>query len=107
MKKLLILSMVIFLSGCGSEVATSDYTSVIRKDKDLDGCIIKYARDGMNGIYIARCPNSITTTTFSVGKTKRSVVTIEENAVILTDEEIRAKAMEKLTPEERKVLGLF
>ena len=43
----------------------------------LKDCTFHYVSSGGNGITVARCPNSTTSTTYPSGKTKRTSVVID------------------------------
>jgi hypothetical protein len=54
---------------------------------------------------IVRCPNSSTTVWYRSGKVMQQTVTIDA-AIDAMKADARAKALEKLTPAEREVLGV-
>lgn len=103
-KTVLLFVTALLLTACTSEVSTSDYTTIAQTDKDLKGCVIKHVSGGLHSIYIARCPNSTTTATWSSGKTRMTSVTIDEGEAQL--QLVKDAALAKLTQEERDALGI-
>jgi hypothetical protein len=74
-----ILVFAVMISGCApsAEERTANFTVMPDGLKD---CKIYRISDGMMvGITVVRCPNSSTTSSTHVGKTKKTVTTIDYN----------------------------
>ena len=104
---LFIISTLLF-SGC--DIGTSTH---ITKTVEIDGCIVKYVyyADGPD-FFIARCDG--TTTTTWQERSGKQIITrsaihandAESLKIRLSEIEARDKALSKLSPEDRKALGL-
>lgn len=81
MKKLFIIGFaLITLIGCEKE--TTDVTTRYNIPPDLQECRIYWlSTESGKYITIARCPYSVTSATYNVGKTHESTVTIDEDTV--------------------------
>ena len=108
-----ILSVVsIFMMGCAKE--TKEISEKYELPEGLKDCKVYYLQAGGLGTFlnVVRCPNSQTTTTFTAGKATHSVTLVEDPSEKAKAEEklreINAKesALKKLTPEDRKALGI-
>ena len=110
--KYVILILAVFLTACNdSNTPTREPT--VRKIMDVEGCQVKYI-DPPNSpnFYIARC-GSTTTTTWQQqnGKstTTYGAINVESESDLrnrLAEVEARDKALAKLSPEDKKALGL-
>lgn len=108
-----IIVLLLFVSGCGSEKEPS----TIKQIADVDGCIIKqYSSHDYPTMYIAKCGNTITSTSEHMNGKQRVIdITVTHQALAkLTPEEQAAlginptitNALSKLTDEEKVALGL-
>lgn len=122
MKSLLIICVAaIALSACSSR--TDEQAKAMLSNPDInnvgtfDGCEVKYVDRGYNSysFYIARCGNTTTATrnyTEQQGKTtvnRRSTVITQEIEKLEAEKAAavaKEKALEKLSPEEKKLLGI-
>lgn len=109
MKKLLVLTSILFLTAC----EVSNKPPYVKSEFEVDDCQVKYVyHPSMPNFYIARCGNTTTTTwQRSQGKSTITEASINiNNAEELRNQliilETRDKALKKLTPEEQKALGL-
>jgi major membrane immunogen (membrane-anchored lipoprotein) len=121
MKKAICILAAVLLVGCGGR--TDEQAKAMLSNPDVnevgtfDGCEVKYVDRGYHAysFYIARCGNTTTATrnyTEQSGKTtvnRRSTVIAQEiqkleaeKAAAVTKE----KALEKLSPEEKALLGV-
>jgi hypothetical protein len=115
-----IFAVAFVLSGCESD----DKAAALRKNPEvssigeIDGCQVKYVNRGwsVDSFFIARCGSAPTTTTTQNYSTtdkshspRRSAV-IEVEMKKLQEEkdaaDAKEKALAKLSPEERKTLGI-
>lgn len=120
MKRVLIvcgISALVLLSGCQEKEK-----ALLAKPKtynigEYDGCDVKFVDRGYHTLsfYIARCGATVTTTnnyTVSAGKSqvsKRNTVITQEIEKLQAEKaelDAKAVALEKLTPAERKSLGI-
>jgi uncharacterized lipoprotein NlpE involved in copper resistance len=115
---LCVLMLVLMLTGCNEQQEALRAAPETSKVGTFDGCEVSFVNRGYqdNSFYMAKCPGNSTTTTrnYAVksGKAsvfKRSTVIaqeIEALQVEKTETESKEKALEKLSPAERKLLGL-
>lgn len=95
-----IMSLVLVLTGCSKE--TKNITEKFILPDGLKDCQVYFLQSSaINHIKVVRCPNSDTTTSYSSGKTRRSVTVVEEKEVSLKE-----SALNKLSTEEKQALGL-
>lgn len=104
------IAAIMLLGGCSEAgVYSTSYDDIIKKEKALSGCSVYSVSNG-NGsnIIIVRCPNSTTSTTYKSGKTTQTTVVAELENLNAQIEELSLKrnALEKLTEEEKKALGI-
>jgi hypothetical protein len=124
MKTISILLPVVaalVLSACGSR--TDEQAKALLSNPEIsivgkfDGCEVKFVDRGYHSysFYIARCDNTTTTTrnyTEQSGKTtvnRRSTVIAQEIEKLEAEKAAavaKEKALEKLSPEEKKLLGV-
>jgi hypothetical protein len=73
-----ILVFAVMISGCApsAEERTANFTVMPDGLKD---CKIYRISDGVENITVVRCPNSSTTSSYRIGKTKKTVTTIDYN----------------------------
>jgi len=96
-----ITSMLFF--GCSKETEETTYHYSL--PEELKDCkIFRLRGDNTSTLRVVKCPNSNTTTSYSEGKTKMDITVVEEN---LKQLKLKESALNKLTDEERKALGLF
>lgn len=76
MKKMMILAAAALLTSCGTSY--TDVTNHYVMPAGWEGCQVVTLSSGGSNITAIRCPNSNTSTTYSVGKTKASSAVIEE-----------------------------
>ena len=74
MKKLILIALL--LTGCTDSYKELSFPLVPDGLKDCGFYKIGNS-DGL-ALYVARCPNSQTSVTYNIGKTKGSTVTVEE-----------------------------
>lgn len=99
-KSLFVLSLVLVLTGCSKE--TKNITEKFILPDGLKDCQVYFLQSSaINHIQVVRCPNSDTTTSYSSGKTRRSVTVVEEKEASLKE-----SALNKLSAEEKQALGL-
>lgn len=81
-RTLLILAAMLALAGCNPGYQEVDDSYRVRPDHLKDCQITRL--DGSNGgyIYVVRCPNSTTSTTYKVGKSHQSTVTIDGDTYV-------------------------
>ena len=124
MRKLILISAALLaaaaLSGCNEEKIQKQIKPDIKEISEVDGCVVKYVDRGYlsDSFYIARCPGlgeTVTTTSQTGGKGNvlRTLVTRTETAAEQAareqkeeDERQKKAALNKLTVEERRLLGL-
>lgn len=112
MKRILLLSAVlVMLAGCKEDnrdrnVGVADY------EIQAEGCTVKYIDNpkGYN-FFIAKCPAESETVTYrrQSGKTQyttATVVTSESLRKQLSEVEAKEAALAKLSPEDKKALGI-
>lgn len=73
MKYALIIVASLMLVGCSDSIKEMDF----RLPQELADCSIHRLSNGWNSIYVTRCPNSQTTTTYQDGKVQSSSVVID------------------------------
>jgi hypothetical protein len=109
-KVLVLLPMLIMLTGCKED---SNQQMYVKQVYSIDDCDVKWVYNPDNyNFYIAKCPgNSTTTTYWSGGKSDHPVsviqtANIEELRKQLAEAEAKEKVLQKLTADEKKVLGI-
>jgi len=112
MRKLIFLVLPLLLAACNDPNAPKREPNV-RNTFEVDGCQVKYIDPpNLPNFYIARCGNTTTATwQQSNGKSTTTygsvtVDTTDELRKRLADAEARDKALAKLSPEDRKALGI-
>lgn len=110
MSKLIIVASALMLTACGAEGARDP---IVRNTIEVDGCQVKYIDPpNLPNFYVARCDNTTTTTwKQQTGKTSTTygAINVESTADLrqrLADAEAREKALSKLSPEDKKALGI-
>lgn len=120
MKTLFVILATLALTACGR---TTEEAKALLANPDVinvgtyDGCEVKYIDRGYreSSFYLARCGNTATTTRNwkeQQGKTQvfRQSTVITQEIDKLQSEKIQAEqfeqAMSKLTPQEKKALGI-
>ena len=112
-----ILVATVLLSGCNEEEKALLAKPSISEIGEFDGCNVKFVNRGYEKLsfYIAKCDTTSTSTTnytTSSGKSttfrRKTIITkeIEKLQAEKADLDAKAAAMEKLTPTERKALGI-
>jgi hypothetical protein len=112
--KYFLLVLALMLSACSeSDPNAPQRQPVIKKTFDVDGCEVKYVEHPyLPNFYIARCGNTVTETwQRRAGKATYTEATVNVNSEEelrnrLTELETRKKALNKLSDEEKKVLGV-
>ena len=101
MKKSFVM-LVVLLTLAGCEKKTTEVSSEYEIPNGLKDCSI-YEMNSENGkrFYVTRCPFSATSTDSPSGKTRVTSFAIEA-----PEEMKKKKALEKLTEEEKKLLGV-
>lgn len=102
MKYSLIAIVMLVLAGC----SPSQQQWQAALPKGLDDCSVFLVTHEGHEIKVVRCPNSTTTTQYKHGKAPLVNTTVIEDDSAALKAEARAKALSKLTPAEREVLGL-
>lgn len=115
MKRIVLIGLaVLVLTGCKDEDALMKNPE-IQSIGEFNGCQVQYVNRGYasNSFYIANCGNANAVTWMQPsGKSQiqRSVITINGEIEKLQNEkaaiETKEKALGKLTPEEKKALGI-
>jgi hypothetical protein len=80
MKKIILAIIFSMLLSCGNGANTKNVEGAYSIPEGLTGCaIFSMKSDGAlpNHLYVVRCPNSYTSTTFPVGKTQGTVAVVE------------------------------
>jgi len=119
-----ILTCTAILAGSALLTGCTEKEEALRANPEtaaigtFDGCEVSFVNRGYNELnfYMAKCPGNSTTTTrnFRVpsGKStvaRRSTVIVQEIEALMSEKietEAKEKVLEKLSPAERKVLGL-
>lgn len=104
MKKIFVMiSAALSLTACSDNVTPQRLPNSM--PPELKDCHAYYINSGLSGFsgYVFRCPDSSTTAVYHEGKTTRSTTTIDGDVPEPTP---RDKALEKLTEEDKKALGL-
>ena len=70
----IFVAIACLLSAC--DPSAKQVTFPVLPD-ELKDCTFHYISGGLNGITVARCPNSTTSTTYRSGKTTRTTVVID------------------------------
>ena len=120
-KVLIVLAATIALTACGSRT-TEEARALLSKPDIItlgtfDGCEVKYVDRGFReqSFYLAKCGNTSTTSRFWLeqqGKTQvtRTSTVITQDIDKLQAEKIKAEqfeqAMSKLSPQDKKALGI-
>lgn len=105
MKKILIIAMIA-ISGCSYEKQSQDISGNFILNNDLKDCKINWIRsDRGSSLHVVRCPNSQTTTT-TLEKHPVTTAVIETLEKEVQDKQLKLEALKKLSPQERKALGL-
>lgn len=91
----------------GTAVGRTDFTS-----PGWEGCYssILWVQENFNVIAV-RCPNSSTSVRYQSGKISRYVPTVDHSSVeaarqLIEQDNARKQALDKLTEQDRKLLGL-
>ena len=103
------------IAGCSPEREHSTRPIRVERTFDVDGChVVEYNPPSVRNFYIAKCgPTTTVTNTISTGKhssaqvasiTHQSPEVLEEAKKIV--EERRNKVLQKLSSEDKKVLGI-
>jgi hypothetical protein len=110
MRKIIFLVLPLLLSACNESAGREP---IIRNTFEVDGCEVKYVDpSGLPNFYIARCGGTNTVTwqeRSGKSTTTRATVNVDSADDLrkrLGEVEARDKALAKLTPEERKALGV-
>lgn len=107
MIKYIIVMLTLALASCGESIGTSDLTDVIKNDPRLADCEIFTVSKNAKTLYITRCKNSTTSTTFQAGKATVHSATIDESTNADNRKaEVRTAALAKLSTEEKELLGI-
>lgn len=114
MKIFMLIMVSILFAGCGNRGETINKTHRFTLNEELKDCKIYTLISEPNSmgfkqyLQVVRCPNSSTTTNYRNGKRDESVTVVE--APVETEdqkkEQLKASALEKLSPEEIKALGI-
>lgn len=112
--KYLLLIITLALTACvDSDPNAPKPQPVVKRTFDVDGCEVKYIEHPhLPNFYIARCGKTVTETwQRQSGKSRITEATInvdseEELRNRLAELETRKKALNKLSDEEKKVLGV-
>lgn len=75
MRKTLLIGALLALAGCSNGYSEKSFP--VRPDELKDCRIFGLTNDSGNSITVARCPNSVTTTTYKSGKSSRATVVID------------------------------
>ena len=113
MKKILLISSVLLLTACGPE-SNGPRNAYVKYEIEADGCNVKAIENprGSN-FFIAKCPATSTTVTHIQQNGKSSttipVVTTQEVEDLekkLAEVKARQAALDKLSPADKKALGI-
>ena len=113
MKLVLLFAGVLLLAGC-KEDGRDTSIGYVKYDIAVDGCQVKYVDNpkGAN-FFIAKCPGESVTTTHiqQNGKTQTTIPVVSTQEVDdlkkrLAEAEAKQAALNKLTPEDKKLLGI-
>lgn len=76
MKRVLLIASCLLIAACNphSEDATVDFPVM---PKELSDCKIYWISGKYRALYVVRCPNSTTSTTYRQGKTSATTVVID------------------------------
>jgi hypothetical protein len=80
MKKMLFVIVCTMLLSCDNEANTRNVERAYSMPEGLTDCAIFRMESGgvmTNRLYVVRCPNSYTSTTFPVGKSQGTVAVVE------------------------------
>jgi intein/homing endonuclease len=103
MKKI-ILILITLVSFMACSKKTQEYTDSFLLPEELKDCKIFWMRgENVGSMKIVRCPNSSTTTSYEDGKTQKDITVAETE---MSEAKLKESALNKLTEEEKKVLGL-
>ena len=118
MKKILLSIMIVMcfgLSACDEELAAKRANPDIITIGEIDGCTVKYINRGYQyeSFYIAKCNSTVAITSGyeTGGKSSRHVtqaVIVDESSINIQLAELQQKkaALDKLTPDEKVLLGI-
>ena len=79
MKKLIMTFVVVCLVGC--EKSTEEISGTFNMPEELKDCKMYKLSKGMINVFVVRCPQSSTSTTYNCGKTTCSSMTVEVDTV--------------------------
>ena len=114
MKKILAIVGMLMLAGCNENGNRDPNIGYVKYEVAVDGCQVKYVDNpkGSN-FFIAKCPGDSSTVTHiqQNGKSQTTipVVTTQEVDDLkkkLADAEAKQAALNKLSPEDKKALGI-
>lgn len=100
--KTAMIAAVLMLAGC--QPTQQQWQAAL--PKGLDDCTFHLVEVEGHAIKVVRCPNSSTTVGYKHGKSPAVNTTVLEDDPVALKAQARAKALDKLTPAEREVLGL-
>jgi nitrous oxide reductase accessory protein NosL len=113
MKKILfILAATVALAGCQDEEKALYAAPVIRPVGTFEGCVVKFVDRGWKSesFYIAACDvASVVSWNVQMGKTTQTRQSITVTKQVEAEKAalaVKESAINKLTPDERKALGL-
>lgn len=114
MKTTLLLFSLLLLSACSE--GTRSITKEIKLPDNLKDCSVdRIDESGMPTLFVTRCPNSSTSTTASgkhpvtttliedAEETRRDIESLQEELKL---KQLKLQALEKLSEEEKRALGL-
>ncbi len=108
--KLMLLASLVAVAGCSNRTNDMVDTSGPRPltVEPLVGCVYTLVQIGKyTSMNVIRCPNSSTSTSWQSGKTIQSAVVIDETAVANAKKVLeQAEALKRISPEDKKLLGL-
>lgn len=108
MQNKLIPLCVFSLALIGCSPSETPRVASVRYAIDVDGCTVKYIDNPHgNNFYIAKCPAESETVSLFRGKggAVGSISTTELRQQLM-DAEAKEKALSKLTPQEKQLLGI-
>lgn len=79
MKKLIIAFLMVGLVGC--EKSTKEISGAFVMPEELKDCKMYSLLNGVTRVIVVRCPQSLTSTTYSCGKTTCSTMYVEVDTV--------------------------
>lgn len=107
----IILLAVAIFTACGRapskySVTETEYSKAMATNVELAGCKAFYVEVDYRAMNVVRCPNSTTSTTYTVGKSTETIITIDAAKAQLEKIQARDALLNRMSTEEKELLGI-